>query len=314
MFYILQRNKKWAIALILLVVLVSATGCGSNKTVAEVNGQKITRAQLDTYVNGLRLLMPQLDEMLGDKSAKGQWESDILESMVSNLLIKQAVLKQGLSVSSEEIEADYQEFRGQVVMMLMYGQEDEFTARLKELKISENDLKELLSINTYVEKLYNDFLSEVSDEEIRNFLSDNPDYALSPALIEPSHILVETEEEAAAARERVLAGEDFGELAAELSLEPGAEIYQGYMNEFPVNTTGIDPSFLAAAAALEVGEISMPVQSYYGWHIIKLHGRTEESELSFEEVRAAAADAIVSEKLDAYFFTLRSEADVTTKL
>jgi foldase protein PrsA len=315
MLRVLSRNRKRAATLILLLVVVLvAAGCGGPKEVAEVNGQKITRTQLDDYINGLRFLMPQLDAVLSDKESRAEWEEDILESMISNLLIKEAVAAKGLSVSSEEIDADYEEFRFQILMMMMQGQEDEFAARLKELKITEDTLKNLLSINTYVEKLYEHLLLEVSDEEVRNFLSDNPGFAMMPAMIEPSHILLDTEEDALIARSRILDGEDFGDLAQELSTEPAAQMTRGYLDEIILGSGGWDMDFMNAAAELEVGEISMPVETQFGWHLIILHSRTDVSELSFEEVRDTAADAIVSEKLDAYFTMLRDEAVVKVKL
>ncbi len=316
MLRVFMRNKKLATALALLVVVLMIAGCsGGPKTVAEVNGNKITRAQFDSYINSLRVIMPQLDQIIaGGGTALTELEEDILESMVANLLLKEAVGNHDIIVSAEEIDADYQDFRAQIIMMMMNGSETAYTDRLSELKISEDDVKELLSVNTYAEKLYEYFLPDVTDEEIRNFLADHPEIGKMPAMIEPSHILLGSEEDALAVRERVLAGEDFAELAKEVSTEPAAVQTGGYLDEIIVDDPYWDRTFMTAAAALEVGEISMPVQTQFGWHIITLHSSTEASELSFEEVRDTVADAVVSAKMSAYFRTLQEEADIKRML
>ncbi|MCJ7434671.1 MAG: peptidylprolyl isomerase [Anaerolineales bacterium] len=85
------------------------------------------------------------------------------------------------------------------------------------------------------------------------------------------HILVATEEEAKAIIERLNKGEDFGALAAELSKDPGSGAKGGDLGWF--GKGAMVPPFEAAAYALKVGEISAPVQSDFGWHIIQLIAR-----------------------------------------
>ena len=99
-------------------------------------------------------------------------------------------------------------------------------------------------------------------------------YAELTATMEPtqewnaSHILVETEEEAAEIREEILAGADFAEMAAARSIGPsgpnGGELgwFQPGMMVAP---------FEEAVAGLEVGEVSEPVETQFGWHIVKLN-------------------------------------------
>jgi len=85
------------------------------------------------------------------------------------------------------------------------------------------------------------------------------------------HILVATEAEAKAVIERLNKGEDFGGLAAELSKDTGSGAKGGDLGWF--GKGAMVPSFEAAAYALKVGEISAPVQSDFGWHIIQLIAR-----------------------------------------
>ena len=87
--------------------------------------------------------------------------------------------------------------------------------------------------------------------------------------VHAAHILVETEEEARAVRERVTTGgEDFNTVASEVSTEPAAKESGGDLGFFGPGQM-VAP-FEEAAFALKDGEISQPVQTDFGWHIIKL--------------------------------------------
>jgi foldase protein PrsA len=312
MLYIIKNPGRLA-ALLIVLALLATSGCGNNKVVAMVDGQKITRAELDAYTNVLRLLMPgQIEGMLADKSMRAVLEEKILDDMINQILIMRAVSDFSLPVTEEELEEGYQLARRQIAGM--YGQEEKLEQSLKDLKVTEQDLRKLLSIYTYEEKLFAYFLEETGDDEIRAFLADNPGYAVRPAMIEPSHILLKTEAEALAVRERILAGEDFGDLAVELSVEPAAAQSRGYLDEISVNDPIWDRTFMTAAAALAVGEISEPVETQWGWHLIILHSKTEEGELSFAEVRDAAADAVAAEKISVFLAEMRERAGVKISL
>lgn len=83
--------------------------------------------------------------------------------------------------------------------------------------------------------------------------------------IKASHILVETEEEAISIREEILSGTDFEDLAAEHSLCPsGAN--GGDLGFF--GRGQMVGEFEKAAFDLKVGEISYPVRTNFGWHLI----------------------------------------------
>ena len=84
------------------------------------------------------------------------------------------------------------------------------------------------------------------------------------------HILVETEEEANEVISRLDAGEDFAELAQELSLDTGSGANGGDLGWFGYGQM-VGP-FETAAFALKDGEISIPIQTQFGWHVIQKLG------------------------------------------
>ncbi len=111
------------------------------------------------------------------------------------------------------------------------------------------------------------------------------------------HILLGTEEEAAAVVDRINDGEDFAAIAAELSLDTSNSASGGDLGWFSKGQM-VEP-FEVAAYALEIGEISEPVQSDFGFHVIQLLGK-ENRDLSDEQwdamKQAAFADFIEEAK------------------
>ena len=92
-----------------------------------------------------------------------------------------------------------------------------------------------------------------------------------PAAAEQSrarHILVETEEEANTVIERLKAGEEFAELAAELSTDPGSAANGGDLGFVPRGR--FIPSVDEAVFNLPIGEVSEPIESQFGWHIVEV--------------------------------------------
>jgi parvulin-like peptidyl-prolyl isomerase len=131
--------------------------------------------------------------------------------------------------------------------------------------------------------------------------------------VHAAHILVETKQEAEDVYNQLKAGADFGELAREKSIDPSAKTNGGDLGFF---TWGkMVPEFQQAAFALKEGEISQPVQTSYGWHIIKLLERREKEQPSFEESKSLIETKVENEKREnrvkEYFAQLRKKVDFT---
>ena len=123
-----------------------------------------------------------------------------------------------------------------------------------------------------------------------------------------SHILVETEEEAVAVQERANAGEDFAELAMELSTGPSGP-NGGALGWFGQGMM-VQP-FEAAVMEMEAGEVSGPVETQFGWHIIKLNEVRDQALPSLEELRPEIAGQIEETVVTEYLTSLEEGADIT---
>jgi peptidyl-prolyl cis-trans isomerase C len=122
-----------------------------------------------------------------------------------------------------------------------------------------------------------------------------------------SHILVETEEEAQALISELGEGADFAELAQERSIGPSGP-NGGQLGWF---TAGMMvPTFEEAVFALSVGEVSAPVETQFGWHVILLNDTREQAPPALEEVRAELEDGLRRARVDAAITELSNAAAV----
>ena len=122
-----------------------------------------------------------------------------------------------------------------------------------------------------------------------------------------SHILVETEEEANALVSELEGGADFAELAKEKSTGPsGPE--GGALGWFGQGQ--MVPAFEAAVAEMEPETISAPVQTRFGWHVIRLNEVREKEPPALDDVKAELAPMIQRKRLEDRVVELRQGADV----
>lgn len=155
-------------------------------------------------------------------------------------------------------------------------------------------------INTVTEKTdlseeqYRDYVAQsVLRQKLRDALAEETPHVAEQANVR--HILVDTKEEAQAVIDRLNAGEDFGTLAKELSKDPGSADKGGELG-FAPRGSFIGP-FEEAAFSLPIGQISEPIQTQFGWHVIQVLAR-EERELSpadYAQMQRGAFDRWLSE-------------------
>jgi len=167
----------------------------------------------------------------------------------------------------------------------------------------ENERRAFLAA-TYVEDVA---MAEISDEELQ--AEYDAQYADADPVEEfnASHILVETEEEAQALIDALADGADFAELAAESSIGPSGP-NGGQLGWF---TAGMMvPEFETAVFELEAGEVSVPVQTQFGWHVILLNEVREQAPPTLDDVRAELVEGLRRARVDDRIEELMSGAEI----
>lgn len=212
----------------------------------------------------------------------------------------------------EQLPAQYQQLPDnvlydgildQLIQQIALGQTVTETTRRIELQI-ENDRRAAMA-GAAVARIT---AEAVTDEALQAA------YDARMAGVEPSkeynaaHILLETEEEAKAVLERLAAGEEFAELAKELSTGPsgpgGGEL--GWVAPELL----VEP-FAVAMTSLEPGALSDPIQTEFGWHVIRVSEVRDTPLPTLDEMRAELSQELQTNAVEAEVQRLVEEAEVT---
>ena len=156
--------------------------------------------------------------------------------------------------------------------------------------------------------LLNKAKEATSDAALKAFFDEQIKQVKPVEEVHARHILVEKEDEAKAIHKRVKAGEDFAKVAKEASKDPGSGKEGGDLGFFTKER--MVPEFGEAAFKLKPGEISEPVKSQFGWHIIKLEERRQKPLPAFEQVRDRIAQALAGKAQSDFLKTLRDGAKI----
>ena len=209
-------------------------------------------------------------------------------------------------VASQDItESEVLEFIkpfGQQAMML-YGSEDGrkmiindvISMRLFALHAEETKMDETPEFKASLENAKRAMLAQaamrdlikdlvISDDDAQKFYDENPKLFVQPERVHARHILVSGDETLEKVKAELKAGKSFDVVAKEFSIDPGSAVKGGDLGEFPKGV--MVKEFEEAAFALKnPGDVSEPVKTQFGWHIIKLEEHIAESSMPFEQVK-----------------------------
>ncbi|HSM20012.1 MAG TPA: peptidylprolyl isomerase [Hyphomicrobiales bacterium] len=243
---------------------------------AQESGQKSTVVATvngyDITASEVQLAADDILPQLGDVPANLRFPF-VVEYLVERHLLAQAAVNEGIT--------DSEEYKRRLAFYQAKALRDAYFAA--ELKPSVTD--------EAVRQSYDEQAAKVEEEE----------------RIRARHILVASEDEAKDIAGRLAEGETFEELAAQYSLDGSKE--QGGDLGFFTAEEMVDP-FSEAAFALEVGEVSDPVQTEFGWHLIKLEDRRTGGAQPFEDVEDAIRLVLLRQAVQDKLVELRKTAEI----
>ena len=314
--------KRKAFLILVLCLVVFLAGCNTAKTsqtIAEVNGEKITQADYDKLYAVIKAdyestQAVKLDDTK-DKEIIKNLATKTYDNLVLQKLIRQEAAKQSIKADQKEVDTTLQEIKDAKNEV----SKDGFKNFLAETKFSEASLREYLETQQLNTKLRDKVTADVkvNDADIRKYYDENPDQFQSSAGIQISHILVAKENKAQA--EQIIAklkqGADFAALAKEYSIDPGSKDNGGDLGT-PVNASSqLVPTFLKAALALEPGQYTQqPVESDYGYHVIKAGARTEAKLMTFDQVKDQLQSNLETSQKDEFYNTYLEKVKKDAKI
>lgn len=256
----------------------------------------------------------------------GQVKDQIIQKVVDRELIERAIEDTDIEVTDEQLEERLDEIKTEFAEAneQVEGQMGTLDDVVAKMGISKEEFRETVRESLAIEQLLVERGMEYpSDEELTEFYDENQEAFERPAQIRARHILIRAEEGDEAAgekakkraqelREKATAEDaDFEELAKEHSEGPSAKV-GGDLGWFEGGRMA--PDFEDAAFSLEKGEVSEPVRTQFGWHIIQKVDEREAGVVPFDEVEPQLKNKLRSERvqeaLESLVDELREETEV----
>lgn len=299
------KIKRLIAASALSIFAFSAVGCEmiqktpeaiKNTVLAKVGDFKITRGDVDeiadSYLESYYGSDYDTNEEVADKVKELRLQA--LDLLVEDKIMHIKAEELGLLPTQEEIDEEVQSYIESLKEKL--GGEDEFNSALEDAELTLEEytekLNESMETNLISTNVTNEIFKDisVSDDEIKAYYDENLDNYRSATV---SHILISDEETAKEVRERAANGEDFAALAKEYSEDTGTKENGGSLGTVTYSTTQYVQEFTDAFKQLKDGEISEPVKSDYGYHIIKV---TDYKEKTLDEVKDSIKTTLENQK------------------
>lgn len=251
--------KKWILSLALIMGIISLSACNNNgDSSAAVAETKAGNVTKDELYEAM----------------KKTYGEQVLQQ-----LVYEKVLSEKYKITDEELDAKVNEVKAQLG--------DNFEMALAQYQMTEESFRESLKLDLLVEKAATADV-KVTDKEIQEYY-DN----LKPE-IKARHILVEDEAKAKEMKAKLDQGEDFATLAKENSTDPGSAEQGGDLGWFGAGV--MVPEFEEAAYALDVNQISEPVKTDNGWHVIQVTEKKEKE--SLDKMKAEIEQKVKMSKVD----------------
>lgn len=259
-------------------------------TVAEVNGKPISK---DDYKK-------EVDFYGSFLASQQNLKQSIVQIMVQDRLIREDLEKNNIKITDKEVTDAFMDTVSKA------GGQEQFDKMLDDYNFDVDMYKENVKKNLmYIKhKEWFDETHPVTDEEINKYFEEHKDEFKK---VDASHILVEDEATAKEIKEKLDNGEDWDKLASEYSKDTANADDGGHLGEF--SQGDMVAEFNDKVFSMKAGEISDPVKTQFGYHIIKLNKIIDSIDDSKEQIKEKLAE----EKYADYFKELNDNADIVTE-
>ena len=301
----------------------SQGGTTNNEVVAKVNGGPVYRV---FYNQNLNFIRDKIQATRGEGAVEAYISAkfEALENLVDDELIYQEAKRQGVRVTEDQVEAEFQRIAARE------GGEEAFLAKMATAQMNRNQIlqgvRRRMTNDEFVKEGVTAGL-EASDEEAEAYYNAHHSLFSTELWFKVSHILIRCKrqagsnesEEARLRAEKILAnvrgGRSFEHMAREFS-EDSTSVLNGEIGYMKKGTTY--PEFEEVAFKLSPGEVSDVVRTDAGFHIIKVTGRRGGALQEFSEVRDVCRKGVLRDKSAAavrdLLEYLRKSAEIETFL
>jgi parvulin-like peptidyl-prolyl isomerase len=258
---------------VLLAAALFVAGCGGSSSksvpanaVATVGSDTITKTQFNDLLAGAKRTYAARKTPF-PKAGTSQYKA--LQDQALQYLVQQSELEQrandlGVAVTDKDVADRLKQIKAQYFA----GSETRYQQQLKQQGLTEAQIKKDLHAQVLSEKLYNKVTADVkvTDADVKAYYDSHKSTYEQKASRDVRHILVNTKKLADDIESQLKSGGDFAKLAKKYSKDPGSAAQGGKLTISKGQTV---PPFDKAAFSLKTNQVSAPVHTTYGWHIIE---------------------------------------------
>jgi foldase protein PrsA len=242
----MSKAQRITVGLAGLLMGMTLAACSGSGAVATVNGQPISR---DTF---------------NARLASSPMGKQVLQQLVQETLIEQYAKNNNITVTDADIDAR----ENQIKANFPSGSWEEM---LKSRGLSEADVRSALREQVILDKALTKDVT-ITPAQIQDYFNKNHASFDKPEEVTARHILVPTLTLANQIEADLKAGQNFAELAKKYSTDPGSKDKGGELGSF--RRGQMVPAFDKYAFSAPIGQISPPIKSPFGYHIIQVESRT----------------------------------------
>jgi peptidyl-prolyl cis-trans isomerase C len=283
---------------------------------ARVNGESIERWEMETALH-------EIETMTSHPIISSQRDGlirNLLDRIIAHHLLAQEARAQLVRISDADVDADVAKIRQE------YPSQQAFEEELRQFGTTLEHLRRQTRLSLEVARFVEQKMATgpVADSDIEGYYQKNLKKYQAPEMVGASHILIRIYPDASAQQraeartqaeniaEAVHRGADFEELARQASQDDSTAADGGSLGTFPRGA--MDPAFEQAAFAMKVGEVSDPVETRFGYHVIKMLEHRPARTAPLSEVKGdieqLLSDEAKQSKLDAFVKEAKAKAKI----
>lgn len=329
----MRSIKKVVLSAVVATMAFSMVGCNliektpeaiQNTVLAKVGSEKITLGDVDAE---LKADIDYLKEQYGDdfesqidddlKAKLKEVRAQVLDQLVEEKVLYLEAEKKSLVPTQEEIDQEVADRTAEI--QEAWGGEEAFAQAKEYYGYTDESFKAFLADQVVVQKVKDDMFKDINitDEQVNTYYEEHKDEFVNYGQADSRHLLFYTEEEVKAASEKIKSGETtFDALFTEYEGNKAKKSAEGATEEdqaLPIsedlttishNQQNLDPLFLEGLKPLKEGEVSEPVKSSFGYHIIEAKNVKETTPKEFnDELKAQIKITLENEEKNSIYET-----------
>jgi foldase protein PrsA len=275
---LLKKNKRTVLIILILLITMGISlsfALKKDETVAKFNGEAISKDDL-------------YSEMVE------QYGAATIDKIIGDKIVAAEAKKQKINITNSILNKEFEKLKAS------YGGEEAFKQALESnnttLAFLKQDLKNYLTIKQLLEPQI-----EITEEEMKTYFDENKDSFAEAEQIKASHILVPDEKTANEVKQKLNDGGDFAELAKDYSTDDSTKDSGGDLGYFAKGT--MVSEFEDVAFRLAVDQVSKPVKTEFGYHIIKVEAKKKAKEANYNDSKEEIKETLVDQKIDSEYTT-----------